>query len=69
MKLFVWYTDNYSDVFNYAERVFIKKIGGKKHLEVHCYNKSEVDLIPLADIKLCYLIDVDTMHEYFRYEK
>lgn len=51
--------------------IAIKKIDNKDVLEIH-YNPltwKDNDYVLLSDIKVCSLIDVNTVQQYFRYEK
>jgi hypothetical protein len=69
-KLFIEDLKGYMDVYTHVERVVITKIDGRKnYLVVFFTNKSEQVFIPLNEIKMCYLINIDTMEEYFRYSK
>lgn len=69
LRLFVENTKGYMETFNNVYKVSIKKFNNKNTLEV-CFNsKEDVMYIPLKDIRLCFFVDVETMHEYFRYEK
>lgn len=41
----------------------------KATLVINYNSLKDSEYVPLKDVKLCYLIDIDSMHEYFRYEK
>lgn len=69
LKLFVEDKKGYVDEYTNVYRVMIKKIDNKNTLEIQYNSLKDNDYILLTDIELCYLIDVNTMHEYFRYEK
>lgn len=67
MKLFV-VSKKYTDVYTNIKNIFIKKIENKSQLEInYCYGDKEI--IPLSEIKICFMIDEKTLEEYFRYEK
>lgn len=69
LRLFIEDTKGCMETFDNVYKVCIKKFNKKNNLEI-CFNsKEDVIYIPLTSVKLCFLIDVDTMHEYFRYEK
>ena len=69
-KIFIENIKGYMEVYNHVERVVITKIDGRKnYLVVFFTNKSTQEFIPLNEIRLCYLINIDTMEEYFRYTK
>ena len=69
IKLFIEDVNGYMDVYDNVYRVVIKKIDNKNYLEID-YNKlKDNEYIRLTDIRLCWLKDVYTKHEYFRYEK
>ena len=72
LKLFVEdYKNGYMDVYTNVYQVKIAKHNNKNCLEVH-YRLNplkDTDIIPLSEIKLCWLINADTLEEYFRYEK
>ena len=69
MRLFVEYLIGVVNVFDNVYKVSIKKVNNKNHLVIY-YNSCETaDIIPLNDVKLSFLIDMDSTHEYFRYEK
>lgn len=74
MRLFVEDNKGYVDVYDNVYKVSIKKIDNKNNLLIHINNTPDKEFaftenILLSKIKLAYLVDVDTMHEYFRYEK
>lgn len=46
----------------------IQKIDRKSYLQIKYTNDTE-DYIELKELKLVYLIDIETMYEFFRYEK
>lgn len=69
-KIFIENLKGYMEVYNHVERVVITKIDGRKnYLVVFFTTKSRQEFIPLNEIRLCYLINIDTMEEYFRYTK
>lgn len=69
LRLFVENKKGYVDVYDNVYKVKIKKTDNKNILEISYNSLKDCDYILLKSITLCYLIDVDTMHEYFRYEK
>lgn len=70
MKLFVEeHKTSYMNVYNNVRKVTILKMDKKNFLEIRYTNREDVDYLPLSDIQLCFLIDLETMEEYFRYEK
>ena len=69
MKLFVENLKGNMDVFDNVYKVSIKKINNKNHLVVYYNSCKAGDTIPLNEVKLSFLVDTDTMHEYFRYQK
>ena len=69
-KIFIENLKGYMEVYNHVERVVITKIDGRKnYLVVFFTTKSRQEFIPLNEIRLCYLVNIDTMEEYFRYTK
>ena len=69
MRLFVEDLKGYINVFNNVYRVAIRKKDNKNVLVVEYSNKTGKDILALKEISLAYLIDIETMHEYFRYDK
>lgn len=69
LKLFIEYIKGYMEEFEKVKKVFIKKIDNKNVLEIVFENSLEKIHIHLTDIKLCFLINQETLEEYFRYEK
>jgi hypothetical protein len=69
LKLFVTDKKGYVDEYRNVSRVKITKVDNKNVLQIEYNSSKENEYIALSDITLCYLIDVNTMHEYFRYEK
>lgn len=69
LRLFVENKKGYVDVYDNVYKVKIKKIDNKNILEISYNSLKDCDYILLNSITLCYLIDIDTMYEYFRYEK
>lgn len=68
MKLFVEDIKGYMETYNNVKKIYIKKIDNKNNLIVKdIYN--EITYILLNQVKLAFLINVETMEEYFRYEK
>lgn len=54
----------------YKVSIIKKSYTGKKNiLEIKFYNTRGDLLIPLSEVEQCFLIDIETMHEFFRYEK
>lgn len=69
LNLFVESLKGNMNVYENVYKVKIKKIDNKNVLEIIYNSLKDCEYIFLSNIKLCYLIDVDTTHEYFRYEK
>ena len=69
IRLFIEDKKGYVETFDNVYKVSIKKIDNKNNLEINYNSLKNNEYLPLNEIKLAYLIDVDTMHEYFRYEK
>ena len=72
MRLFVEYTKSgYMDAFNNVSRVSIKKQEKKNKLFIYDYADKYIDIIPLNEIKLAFMVDTSgkDCKEYFRYEK
>ena len=69
MKLFLEDLKGYMETFDNVYRVSIKKIDNKNHLLIYYNSCKAGDTIPLKEIKLTFLVDTNSMHEYFRYEK
>lgn len=69
-KLFIEDLKGYMEVYTHVERVIITKVDGRKnYLVVFFTNRNTQEFIPLNEIRMCYLINIDTMEEYFRYSK
>ena len=69
LRLFVEDKKGYVDVYDNVYKVEIKKTDKKNVLKINYNSLKDCDYILLNSIRLCFLIDADTMHEYFRYEK
>jgi hypothetical protein len=71
MNLKVFYEDNEGIVVSegFVKKVGIRKVNNKNHLYIEYTIDREESIIPLADIRLAFLFDVETMYEFFRYEK
>ena len=69
MKLFVEHIKGYMVVFSSVKKINIGKIDNKNYLFIEKYSSCENDKIKLSDIRLAFLVDTETMKEYFRYEK
>lgn len=69
LKLFVEDLKGYMDTYTNVKLVFVRKLGKKNILEVRFTNNREPELIPLAEVRLAFMIDLNTMDEMFRYEK
>lgn len=65
LKLFIYYKEGYHDIYKNVNNVYIKKVNNIRHLEVET---TEKELIPLRDIEMCFMVDLKTMKEIFRYE-
>lgn len=69
IRLFVEDSKGHVSCYDNVYKVKIEKKDNKNVLRI-CYNNcASDDYRLLRDVSLCYLIDVETMHEYFRYEK
>lgn len=69
MRLFIEDLKGYTDVYDNVRNVFIRKVDNKNTIELRYINKTEKDYIPLNEIRLAFLVDLNNMEEYFRYEK
>lgn len=73
MRLFIENIKGIMDVVDNVDRVMIKRGNDKKLYLLAFYNNRDntynIDTRLLADVRLAYLLDVDTMKEYFRYTK
>ena len=69
MRLFIEDLKGYTDVYDNVRNVFIRKVDNKNTIELSYINKTEKDYIPLNEIRLAFLVDLNNMEEYFRYEK
>ena len=70
MKLFIEDMKGYSDTYTRVKNVIIAKVNNKNSLIVKFkdYHTEELT-IPLSEIRLTFMINLETMEEYFRYEK
>lgn len=69
LKLFVEDTKGYNVTYKNIWAVNIKKIDGKNTLEIKYNSLKENDYIKLNEIRLAFLVNMNGMHEIFRYEK
>ena len=69
MRLFVENIKGYMENYDNVYKVNIKKVNNKNHLVIYYNSYKAADTILLKNVKLAYLIDVESMHEYFRYVK
>lgn len=73
MKLFIEYLKEYDDVFTRVKKVKLMKKNNKNVFEISFEDRilGEIEklYIPLKDVKLMFMIDTETLEEYFRYEK
>ena len=73
MKLFIEYIKEYDDVFTRVQKVKLMKKNNKNVFEISFEDRilGEIEklYIPLKDVKLMFMIDAETLEEYFRYEK
>lgn len=69
IRLFIENIKGYMYTYDNVYSVKIKKHNNKNTLLIY-YNANEYDeLIPLNEIQTAFLVNVDTMQEYFRYTK
>ena len=70
-KLFVEDMKGYMDTYRYIKRVRMwkDKLNNKHYLTVEFDNGDENIIIPITEIKECFLVNLDTNEEYFRYVK
>jgi len=69
MKLFVEDLKGYMDCYTNVYRIKIKKINNKNTLIIYYNSLKQDDLIELKEVRLAFLIDENSLQEYFRYEK
>lgn len=69
MRLFIEDLKGYIDVYDNVRNVFIRKVDNKNTIELSYINKTGKDYIPLNEIRLAFLVNLNNMEEYFRYEK
>ena len=70
MKLCIEDLKGYMDTFEDVRRVRIEKIDKKKVLRIiYWLSTKEDEIIPLAEIRLAFMVDLKNMEEYFRYER
>lgn len=70
MKLFVEDIKGYMETFDNVKNIIITKVYNKNSLIIKFKNYHTEELtIPLTEIRLAYMINIETMEEYFRYEK
>ena len=68
LRLICDYKNDYGDVFDSVEKVIVGRDKSKRYLEISFNGGKEKEFVYLKDIRLAYLFDVDTMHEFFRIE-
>lgn len=56
-------------IYEHVGRVIICKRDNIKYLEIEYRFKSEVVWIPLKEVRMCRMVDMETFREWFRYEK
>ena len=69
MRLFVEDLKGYMDVYENVNKVSIKKIDNKNKLIINYDLQQRIEFIDLKEVRLAFMIDKDTLIEYFRYEK
>ena len=77
MKLFITDIDGYTETMKNVKRVIIKKENRKEilvieysdYIAIGDMNYTGIAEIPLKDIQQVFLVNMETMEEYFRYEK
>lgn len=69
MKLFVEDLKGYMSIYEHVKKIRINKIDNKNTLQIQYIFSPLIEYIPLSKIKLCYMIDEETLVEVFRYEK
>lgn len=69
MKLFIEDLKGYMEVYENVNKVSIKKIDNKNKLIINYDLPQRIEFIDLKEVRLAFMIDKDTLMEYFRYEK
>ena len=59
----------YMETFDNVNEISIKKQNNHNTLIIDYDYENKQIYIPLKEIRLCWLVNIDTMEEYFRYEK
>ena len=69
MKLRLFYTDKkgYVTTVDDVAKVTIKKLNKVKYLTVQ-QKTGKLIIEKLTDIELAYIVDIETMQEFFRYD-
>lgn len=69
LKLFIEDNKGYTDTYKNVWSVSIKKIDNKNTLVIKYNSLKDDDYIKLNEIKLAFIVDMNTMIEIFRYER
>lgn len=69
MKIFIEDTKGYTESYKDVVRAKMMKLDNKKVLKVEFIDPRENFFMPMVYIKMFFLINEETLEEYFRYEK
>lgn len=70
LKLFVEDLKGYMDTYVDVKKIKIEKKEKKNVLKIEYWlSTKEDEIIPLNEIRLAFMVDLNTMIEMFRYEK
>lgn len=69
MKIFIENPKGYTESHKGVVRAKIMKLENQKVLKVEFIDPRENFFIPMVYIKMFFLINEETLEEYFRYEK
>ena len=70
LKLFVEDLKGYIDTYTDVKKIKIEKKEKKNVLKIEYWlSTKEDEIIPLNEIRLAFMVDLNTMIEMFRYEK
>lgn len=68
LKIIYEDTKGYMNHVEHVKKLYIRKIGKKNHFMIKFINDSSRS-VPMNEVRLLFMIDLNTMEEYFRYEK